>query len=123
LRIKLDENFGQRGVEVLRTAGHDVSTVVEQELSGASDLELIQTCTEENRCVVTLDLDFSNPLNFDPKDHGGIAVFRLPHPFSYANLIRTLETFARGLAQEDIGGQLWIVELERIRKYEPDNEG
>ena len=119
MRIKLDENFGRRGVEVLRTAGHDASTVIEQGLNGASDQELLQTCTAEKRCLVSLDLDFSNPINFNPKDYAGIAVFRLPHPFSYPNLIRTPETFTRALAQEEIEGQLWIVELERIRKYQP----
>lgn len=39
----------------------DVATVPQQRLSGASNLDLIDACHREGRCLVTLDLDFSNP--------------------------------------------------------------
>ncbi|WP_295443347.1 DUF5615 family PIN-like protein [uncultured Thiodictyon sp.] len=61
MKIKLDENLGQRGAEIFRTAGHDVETVASERLSGATDRELIGICRREDRCLVTLDLDFSNP--------------------------------------------------------------
>lgn len=65
MKLKLDENLGQAAVKLLKKAGHDVATVVEQKLSSASDHHLIQVCKEEDRCLVTLDLDFSNPLVFN----------------------------------------------------------
>jgi len=78
VKIKLDENLGERGAALFRAAGHDVATVPQQRLSGASDLQLIDVCRREGRCLVTLDLDFSNPLVFEPADYSGIAVLRLP---------------------------------------------
>ena len=77
MRFKLDGNIGRRGRDLLATAGHDVSTVAEQSLAGAEDAELIEVCRAEDRCLVTLDLDFSNPLAFVPSRYAGIAVLRL----------------------------------------------
>jgi hypothetical protein len=41
MRIKLDENIGQRGVELLIGAGHDVMAVTDQNLQGTSDENLL----------------------------------------------------------------------------------
>jgi len=68
MKIKLDESPGRRGAEIFRIAGHDVEIVASERLSGATDRDLIEVCRREDRCLVTLDLDFSNPLVFRPSD-------------------------------------------------------
>lgn len=80
MRLKLDENLGRSAARVLVEAGHDVATVVGQGLAGGRDEELFRLCADEHRALVTLDLDFSNPLRFDPSAASGIVVLRMPEP-------------------------------------------
>jgi predicted nuclease of predicted toxin-antitoxin system len=90
MKLKLDENLGKRGAELFRAAGHEVATVSEQLLTSASDEKLINTCHAEQRCLITLDLDFSNPLRFAPWNYSGIAVFATAGQGNGPGLVRRL---------------------------------
>lgn len=122
MKLKLDENLGNRGAEMFRAAGHDVATVFEQGLTSAPDPEVIAACQAEKRCLVTLDLDFGNPLRFPPSSYSGIAVLRLPSKTTDEDLIAACQTFIDGLAREAVEGKLWIVQRGRIRVYQPEPE-
>ena len=65
MRLKLDENLGNLGAELLTQAGHEVATVFEEGLRSAEDQRIIEACHTESRRLVTLDLDFGNPLVFN----------------------------------------------------------
>lgn len=122
MKLKLDENIGDRGIDLLVAAGHDVATVAEQELFSASDPVLIQRCRAEQRGIVTLDLDFSNPLIFNPSDYPGISVLRLPRKATHRNLLDAIRTLIGALERDRLAGKLWIVEIGRIRIYQQDLE-
>jgi len=122
MRLKLDENLGKRGQSILQTAGHEVSTVAHQQLGGATDEELIAQCRTERRGLVSLDLDFANPLRFQPSQYPGIAVLRLPAKPSAADLMVLIRTLAHALTRDPLEGKLWIVEFGRVRVYqEPES--
>jgi hypothetical protein len=55
VRIKVDENIGRSGVEILRQDSHDVVTVREQGLAGAADEVVFQACVAEGRTLITMD--------------------------------------------------------------------
>jgi predicted nuclease of predicted toxin-antitoxin system len=103
-------------------AGHDVQTVFQESLQGASDQQLYEACCAEQRCLVTLDLDFADVLRFPPTHSGGIAVLRLPRNPTLSlleALIRQLLHTARTVPLE---GRLWIVEVGRIRIHQSDED-
>jgi hypothetical protein len=121
VKLKLDENIGRRGVELLRRAGYDVATVADQGLAGASDQALIDVCRKEERGLVTLDVDFANPLRFNPADYAGIAVLRPPRRLTPDDLYEGLQTLSGALARADLTGQLWIIQKGKIRIYQPED--
>jgi len=118
MKLKLDENLGRQVWELLRGHGHDVQTVPDERLSAVADEDLIQACRTERRCLVTLDLEFGNPLLFTPTEYAGIAVLRLPRKRSPGDLLETVETLISALSREDPAGKLWIVQKGRIRVYQ-----
>lgn len=92
MKLKLDENLGHRTLAILHGAGHDVTTVAQQKISGISDLELIDLCKSESRALVTLDLDFALLLRA-----GGVIVTILISPASYLTKISNKR---RGISDE-----------------------
>lgn len=121
MKFKLDENFGSRTVRLFPVAGHDVETVVQERLAGAVDELIFDRCRQENRCLLTLDLDFADVFRFPPHKTAGVAVLRLPKGSSSVILESLVVNLLRMLETESITGRLWIVEVGRIRVHENTN--
>lgn len=120
MRFKLDENLDPRLASVVAEGGDEVDTVLDEGLSGKSDDAIYQACVASGRILITLDLDFSNPFRFPPSSGEGIIVVRPPRPV--LSTIRAVLT--GGLPRIKDGfrkGQLWIVEPERVRIYDPSD--
>ncbi len=106
-------------VELFEEVGHDIATVSEQNLGGASNDELTSICQAEGRVLVTLDLDFSNVLRFPPQQYAGTAVLRVPHPIELETIRQRVRVLLKASESENLSGRLWIVERDRIREYSP----
>ena len=115
MKFKLDENFGTRTQRVFREAGYDVETVHSQALQGTSDEHLFDVVCQEHRCLVTLDLDFADTLRFHLPPDIGIAVIRVPRNPSLQLLENLVRQFLRATREHPLEGNLWIVEVGRIR--------
>ena len=88
-------------------------------MGGATDGQLYAACIEEDRVLVTLDLDFANPLRFDPAPTPGLAVLRVSDTPGIGDLEMAASRLVDVLAIEQIRGQLWVVDRSRVRLYRP----
>lgn len=122
MKFKLNENFGSRTQHLFQAYGHDVQTVRMQGLQGSPDTRLFEVCRVEQRCLVTLDLDFADVLRFPPSLTNGIVVIRLPRNPSLALLEQLVRQFLQTLARMSIERRLWIVEPSRIRVHESETD-
>lgn len=102
MRLKLDENLGRRCAFELEAAGHDVATVFGQGLVSIPDKQLVDVCRDEGRALVTLELDFNNPLVFNPSEYPGIAVLRIPRKPVHADLLGAIGTLVRALERRSL---------------------
>ena len=120
MKFKLDENFGSRTQQLFRAAGHDVQIVREEGLQGSQDEALYEACCREQRCMVTLDLDFADVMRFSPNATAGIAVIRVPKNPSLPLLESLIRQFLQILNTASINKELWIIEVGRIRVHQSD---
>jgi len=121
VRFKLDENLDPRLARLLAEGGREADAVREEGLGGTSDEALYRTCRREQRVLITLDLDFSDPLRFPPEGSGGIIVLR-PRRNTLSLIRQTLVAALPALKRERLEGALWIVEPGRIRAHTPEGE-
>ncbi|MCX7007595.1 MAG: DUF5615 family PIN-like protein, partial [Kiritimatiellaeota bacterium] len=77
MRIKLDENLPSDLAEVLRLHGHDVDTVVTENLTGHPDETVWEAVGKAGRFFITTDLDFSDVRRYRPGTHAGVLLIRL----------------------------------------------
>jgi predicted nuclease of predicted toxin-antitoxin system len=114
LKFKLDENLPTEAAVLLASVGHDVMTVLDQQMGGQPDTNVAAICQHEGRAVVTLDLDFADIRAYPPADHAGIVVLRLAR-LDKRRVLAVLQRLLPLLEQEPIAGKLWIVEETSVR--------
>ena len=115
MKLKLDENLGSAGKRLVEADGHDVLTILDQKLSGATDERIFQVCCAEGRAIVTMDHDFGQTLRFPPENSAGIVIIESPGRLSKDRILKRLSEFALMLRTRPITGELWIVEPGRVR--------
>ena len=117
MRFKIDENMATEVAVFLRSQGHDAMSVVEQDMAGAEDPELAAVIQGEQRILATLDLDFADIRRYPPSEYAGLLVFRVRRrdPDSLLGIWKQLLIY---LEQQEVAGELWIVEDHGIRRRE-----
>lgn len=114
--LKLDENLSDRLLVRVRDAGQDAESVRTEKLDGTADEALFAHCRTEQRTLVTLDLDFSNPLRFSPVKTAGTIVLRPNRP-SMPEINNLMEALIDRLKFDSPKERIWIVEAGRVRIY------
>jgi predicted nuclease of predicted toxin-antitoxin system len=112
--LKVDENLPPEAATLLRESGHDATTVTEQGLGGRPDREVARRCQEEQRAVVTLDLDFANIRAYPPGEFSGLIVLRLDSQ-TKTSVLAAIASVIPLLDHEPLDRHLWIVEEDEVR--------
>ncbi|MGE5340842.1 MAG: DUF5615 family PIN-like protein [Candidatus Omnitrophota bacterium] len=121
-KFKLDEHFGTRLQKIFLNAGYDTETVRDEGLQGTTDRNLFKVCVKESRCLITLDLDFSDIITFPPFNSPGIVILRPRKRISIEELEILALQFLSFIDKNSVENQLWIVERDRIRIRKSERE-
>ncbi len=113
-RFKFDENLPRDAEALLRNAGHDGHTVLDEQLGGNPDQRVFDASQAEDRILVTFDLDFSDIRVYPPASHKGVWVLRR-HTQSIDNTLALLRAALLVFETEPAQGRLWIIEPDRVR--------
>jgi predicted nuclease of predicted toxin-antitoxin system len=114
MKFKIDENLPVETAALLQEAGYDATTVLDQKLGGSADPRIASVCRNEDRVLVTLDMDFADIRTYPPNQYPGLIVLRLraqDKPY----VIRTLTGLIPVFSTEPPQHRLWIVEDDKIR--------
>jgi len=114
MKFKIDENLPVEVGELLREAGYDAATVLEQHLGGGTDSDIATVCQRERRALITLDTGFADLRVYPPGEYSGLIVLRLRRqdkPYVLGVIGRLMSIFS----VESLEGHLWIVEEGRVR--------
>jgi predicted nuclease of predicted toxin-antitoxin system len=76
MRLKLDENLSRHLKPVLIALGHDVLTAADENLLSRPDTEIARAAKEEQRMLLTLDIEFADLRKYPPGSHPGVILFR-----------------------------------------------
>jgi predicted nuclease of predicted toxin-antitoxin system len=112
--FKADENLPIEIAALLRSMGHDALTVVEQKLQGEADPRIIDICRQEERILLTLDLDFADVRTYPPQQCPGIIVLRVRYQ-DKPHLIAVLQRILPLFEKEQVAQRLWIVDESQVR--------
>lgn len=116
VRVKVDEDLPGDVAEILRAAGHNASSVMEQSMSGIADEKLWEVIVEEGCCLVTADKGFADIRKYSSGSHSGIVLFRLPRE-SRAGYIALARLFLERFELQRAIGRIVVATPAAIRVH------
>ena len=114
MKFKFDENLPSDLGAMLRAEGHDAHSVLDEQLGGAADSSIARVCQEEQRVLITLDLDFADISAYPPQDYHGIIILRLARQ-DRNTVLAHMPRILTLLQSEPVAQRLWIVDESRTR--------
>ena len=115
-RVKVDEDLPREIAYMIRSAGHDACTVVEQKMTGSTDVHLMRVVRKERRCLITADKGFADPRKHPPGTHSGIVLFRLPRE-SRKGYVRLAKLLLASATLEELSGSITVVTPTGVRTH------
>jgi predicted nuclease of predicted toxin-antitoxin system len=93
MRFKIDENLPFALVHILRELGHDADHVQSSMLEGSDDPAIWRVARDEDRLLITHDVEFSDARRLEAVPHPGFILLRITQGRA-AIIERVREVFA-----------------------------
>ena|SRR3990167_9377154 len=107
MKFLTDENISKNTIRTLRAIEIEVKDVKEENLEGASDIDLVKLANQENLLIITLDKDFAQLFNKGLIKTGVILI--LDKRQKSKQITERLIDFLKNKTEEDLKGILSIV--------------
>ena len=114
-RFLVDEDLPRSLAPWLNAAGLSAEDVRDRGLRGQPDDDVFRHAVAHGFAVVSGDLGFGNIVRFPLGTHHGIVVARFPNDWPVGALNAAILAGLRGLTDEEITGNLVVIEPGRVR--------
>jgi len=118
VRPKLDENLPHELAAALRSEGHDVHTVADEQLAGESDPVIVAAATGEGRLLLTLDRGIGDLRRYPPGSHAGVLVLR-PVTQDPDSILAFIQRLMRTHPLDELLSCVVVVEPRKVRIRRP----
>lgn len=117
-RFRKDENLPRNLTDHLAGRGHDVDTVLDEQLGGRKDQVVVRAATDDDRILLTLDRGIGT---YPPGTHAGVIVLR-PASQDPGSILELLDRFLDAHDLANLARCVTVVEPPRVRVRRPDTE-
>lgn len=118
MKLKLDENLSRHLKPVLLELGHDVLTAADENLLSHPDTEIAQAAKDEQRMLMTLDVEFADLRKYPPGSHPGVILFR-PLSLSPISVNAFITDFVRRTDLDKLVACVAVVDPVHVRVRYP----
>ncbi len=118
MKLKLDENLSRHLKPVLIGLGYDVLTAADENLLSHPDTAIAQAAKEEQRMLMTLDVEFADLRKYPPGSHPGVILFR-PLSLSPLSVNSFITDFVRRTDLDKLAACVAVVDPVHVRVRYP----
>jgi predicted nuclease of predicted toxin-antitoxin system len=118
MKFKLDENLPATAASVLARAGHDIDTVIAEDLVGAPDEDVVAAATAAGRILISLDRGLGDICSYPPGSHAGIVVLRLTDQ-SAGTVIKAISDLVSLASLDSLAGAVTVMQRGLLRIRHP----
>lgn len=118
MKLKLDENLSRHLKPALIELGHDVLTAADENLLSHPDTEIARAAKNEQRMLLTLDVEFADLRKYPPGSHPGVILFR-PLSLSPLSVNSFITDFVRRTDLEKLAACVAVVDPIHVRVRYP----
>jgi len=114
MKFLVDQPVSPMLADWLRRAGHDAYHLREQGLSRLRDEEIFARAVDEDRVIVTADLDFSRIIALSGREAPGLILFR-GGSMTDEQMLLSLQTVLKHVPVHELGRLVVVVDRGSLR--------